>query len=203
MTEPVETELFPAATGVFRGLASTLSGIRFVVLRPRSWPKAAIPAAVASALFLLLAGGGSAAAWRATAGLREGVPGYIVSVLLLVVSVAVAGVLALSLAQPASSFALDDLSRMREVSMGGAARVDDGAIWPTMWRSLRVTFAGLAVSVAAGLAATRAQLGDPAIGQAPRAFAVTATVALAGAWMGDTLLRFTRALWQAMPALVP
>jgi len=63
--------------------------------------------------------------------------------------------------------------------------------------------AGLAVSVVVGLAATRAQLGDPAIAQAPRAFAVTAAVALAGRWMGDTLLRFTRALWQAMPALVP
>lgn len=142
----VETELLPAAKGAFRGLASTLSGIRFVVFRPRSWSKAAVPAAIASLMFTLFASGGAYAAWRATAGLREGVPGYIVSVLLVLVSVAVSGVLSLTLAQPASSFALDDLSCMREVSMGGVARVDDGAIGPTMWRSLRVTMTGLVVS---------------------------------------------------------
>lgn len=178
MTAPVETELFPTASGALRGLASTLSGVRFVVLRPRSWPKAAIPAAVASALFLLLAGGGGAAAWRSTAGLREGVPGYLVSVLLLVVSVAVAGVLALSLAQPASSFALDDLSRMREVSMGGAARVDDGAIWPTMWRSLRVTFAGLAVSapLIVALALVSALVPPAAVVTVPLKFVVSSLV---------------------------
>lgn len=178
MTAPVETELFPSATGSLRGLASTLSGIRFVVLRPRSWPKAAIPAAVASALFLLLAGGGGAAAWRATAGLREGVPGYLVSALLVVVSVAVAGVLALSLAQPASSFALDDLSRMREVSMGGAARADDGAIWPTVWRSLRVTLAGLAVSapLIVALALVSALVPPAAVVTVPLKFLVSSLV---------------------------
>lgn len=178
MSAAVEPELFPTATGASRGLASTLSGIRFVVLRPRSWPKAAIPAVVASTLFLLLAGGGGAAAWRATAGLREGVPGYLVSVLLLVVSVAVAGVLALSLAQPASSFALDDLSRMREVSMGGAARVDDGAIWPTMWRSLRVTLAGLAVSapIIVALALISALVPPAAVVTVPLKFVVSSLV---------------------------
>lgn len=178
MSAPVETELFPTATGASRGLASTLSGIRFVVLRPRSWPKAAIPAVVASLLFVLLAGGGGAAAWRATAGLREGVPGYLVSVLLLVVSVAVAGVLALSLAQPASSFALDDLSRMREVSMGGAARVDDGAVWPTMWRSLRVTLAGLAVSapIIVALALVSALVPPAAVVTVPLKFVVSSLV---------------------------
>jgi flagellar biosynthesis protein FliQ len=84
-----------------------------------------------------------------------------------------------------------------------AAELAREALLLAVLLSAPALLAGLAVSVAAGLAATRAQLGDPAIGQAPRAFAVTAAVALAGAWMGDTLLRFTRALWQAMPALVP
>lgn len=178
MTATVETELFPNAAGATRGLASTVSGIRFVVLRPASWPKAAIPAVVASSLFVLLAGGGGAAAWRATAGLREGVPGYLVSGLLLAVSVAVAGVLALSLAQPASSFALDDLSRMREVSMGGVARVDDGAIWPTVWRSLRVTLAGLAVSapIIVALALISALVPPAAVVTVPLKFVVSSLV---------------------------
>lgn len=144
--EAIEPELLPSAKGFLRGLASTLSGIRFVVFRPRSWSKAAVPAAVASLLFALLGGGATVAAWRATAGLRESVPGYLVSVLLVVAGLAVSGVLALSLAQPVSSAALDDLSRMREVSMGGVARKDDGAFWPTAWRSLRVTTAALVVS---------------------------------------------------------
>lgn len=53
----VEREAFPGARAPWRGVASTLSGARFVVLRPRSWPKAIVPAAVASALFVAFAGG--------------------------------------------------------------------------------------------------------------------------------------------------
>ena len=56
----------------------------------------------------------------------------------------------------------------------------------------RREFVGGCAGAAAALAAAGTGLADDA-----------ATVALAGAWMGDTLLRFTRALWQAMPALVP
>ena len=84
-----------------------------------------------------------------------------------------------------------------------AAELSREALLLAALLSAPALLAGLAVSAVAGLAAARAQLGDPAIGQAPRAFAVTAAVALAGGWMGDTLLRFTRALWQAMPTLVP
>lgn len=146
-TPVIERELAPGARGPLSGVASTLSGIRFVVFRPASWRLAAVPALVASLLFFALASGAAAAAWSFTAGLRESVPGYLVSVLLVVVGVAFAGVLSLSLAQPISSAALDDLSRMREVSMGGQVRHDDGAFWPTAWRSLRVTTAALVVSV--------------------------------------------------------
>lgn len=63
--------------------------------------------------------------------------------------------------------------------------------------------ASLFASALAGLASSRAQLSDPAIAHAPRVFAVTAGLALGAGWMGATLLRFTRALWDAMPALVP
>ncbi len=62
--------------------------------------------------------------------------------------------------------------------------------------------AAFGASALVGLAASRAQLGDPAIAQAPRALAVTAAMALAGGWIGATLLRFTRALWDALPSLV-
>lgn len=136
---------FPGARGVWRGVASTVSGVGFVVLRPRSWPKAIIPAAVASALFAALGGGGAYAAWRGTASLRESAPGYLVTAALVLVALLLAGVLALSLAQPLAGFALDDLSRMREVTMGGADRKDEGTFWTTAWRSLRVTMTGLLV----------------------------------------------------------
>ena len=68
--------------------------------------------------------------------------------------------------------------------------------------SLPALAAAFAVSAVVGVAASRAQLGDPAIAQAPRALAVTAAMALAGAWIGATLLRFTQALWSALPSLV-
>lgn len=147
MTElaAVEREALPGARGPWRGLASTLSGVRFIVLRPRSWPKAIIPAAAASALFVSFASGLGWAAWRQTASLRESVPGYLVTAALIVVAVILAAALALSLAQPLAGFALDDLSRMREVTMGGAARKDEDTFWTTAWRSLRVTTTGLLV----------------------------------------------------------
>lgn len=63
--------------------------------------------------------------------------------------------------------------------------------------------AGFLATAAIGFAAHRAQLADPAVTQAPRALAVTASLALAAGWMGATLLRFTRGLWEAMPSLVP
>lgn len=63
--------------------------------------------------------------------------------------------------------------------------------------------AGFAATALVGFAASRAQLHDPALTQVPRALAVTAALALAGGWIGITLLRFTRALWGAMPTLVP
>lgn len=141
----VEREAFSGARGAWKGLASTLSGVRFVVLRPRSWPTAIIPAAIASLLFSACAGGLGWLAWHQTASLRESVPGYIVSALLMVVAVILAGVLALSLAQPLAGFALDDLSRMRETTMGGVARADDDTFFTTAWRSLRVTMTGLLV----------------------------------------------------------
>lgn len=63
--------------------------------------------------------------------------------------------------------------------------------------------ASLAVALVVGYVAARAQLTDPAVTHAPRALAVTAALTLCGAWMGATLLRFTRALWDALPAMVP
>lgn len=62
--------------------------------------------------------------------------------------------------------------------------------------------AGFAVSLVIGLAASRLQLGDPAISHPPRVLAVSAALALSAGWLGATLLRFTRGLWDALPTLV-
>lgn len=69
--------------------------------------------------------------------------------------------------------------------------------------SLPVLVAALVVGAAMGWVASRAQLSDPAVTQGPRVVAVGVALALGGAWMGTTLLRFTRALWDALPGLVP
>ncbi|MEZ4394582.1 MAG: flagellar biosynthetic protein FliQ [Polyangiales bacterium] len=71
------------------------------------------------------------------------------------------------------------------------------------WLSGPALLAGFAATALVGFAASRAQLHDPALSLVPRALAVTAALALAGGWMGVTLLRFTRALWGAMPTLAP
>lgn len=178
MSAALEPERFAGAQGVWRGLASTVSGLGFIVLRPRSWPKAIVPAVVASALFALFAGGGVWAAWRATASQRDSVPGYLLAVALVLVAVAVAGVLALSLAQPLAGFALDDLSREREVTMGGLARADEDSFWDTAWRSLRVTMAGLLVGgpVLVALALLSLLVPPAAIVTVPLKIAVSALV---------------------------
>lgn len=178
MSAALEPERFPGARGVWRGLASTLSGLAFIVLRPRSWPRAIVPAAVASALFTLFAGGGAWAAWRATASQRESVPGYFLAAALVLVAVAVAGVLALSLAQPLAGFALDDLSREREVTMGGVARADEDSFWDTAWRSLRVTMTGLLVGgpLIVALAVVSLVVPPAAVVAVPLKFVVSALV---------------------------
>lgn len=138
-------------TGLRLGLSAVASGVRFIVLRPRSWPWAIVPVVVALVLVVGLGASLGTLVWRMTAawrhadGLRAGL-GWLGSVSALL-GAGVASLLGgLSLAQPLSGFALDALSRQQEVALGGPER-PDGAFFETTWRGLRVTLTALAVTL--------------------------------------------------------
>lgn len=76
----------------------------------------------------------------------------------------------------------------------------------TLYLVLLVSTPVLAVSLAIGLvvgllqAATQVQ--EQTLAFVPKLVGVGLTLALAGAWMGGLLLRFTDHLWRALPHLV-
>lgn len=134
------------------GARSFVRGAQWIARNPRLWPHAMVPALLALVLITAFAGLGWWAAWRLSAPLRgDASPlwqmvGLLEAVALGGVSVGVGALLGLSLAQPASGWALDHLSRTLDRSLGGAVRPDGGWL-ETAWRGLRVTLAGLAVSL--------------------------------------------------------
>jgi CysZ protein len=143
-----------AALGFFAGIKAFFGGIGFVVSRPSVWGWALIPVAVATLLFggflALAIWGGSELAQRivdptsssalATAG------SWAIKILLWLVGAIVAFVVAISLAQPLSGFALDAIARRQELALGGRTWPDQPAIASAL-RSLRVSLTALAVSL--------------------------------------------------------
>lgn len=140
--------------GFFAGVRALFGGLGFVVGTPSAWGWAMIPVLVAALLFggagalamwggselsLRLVGDPSSGAWSAI-----GVWG--VRVVLWAIGLVVAFVLAMSLAQPLSGFALDALARKQEVALGGHVRPDQPALAGAL-RSLRVTMTALALGL--------------------------------------------------------
>ncbi len=140
-----------AGLGLREGLRAAFGGLKFIVLRPRSWPWSLVPVVVA--LVLVLGFGVSlgtlvwrlSSAWRHAAGLWA-VLGWLGSVGAILGSSVVALLAGLSLAQSVAGFALEALSRQQEVELGGEAR-PDGSFWDSTWRGLRVTLAALALGL--------------------------------------------------------
>lgn len=134
------------------GARSFVRGAQWVARNPRLWPHAIVPALLAVLMVTTFAGLGWWAAWKLSAPLRGDVSvlwqivGLLEAVAVGGVSVGVGALLGLSLAQPASGWALDHLSRTIDLSLGGVDRPDGGWL-ETAWRGLRVTLAGLAVSL--------------------------------------------------------
>lgn len=134
------------------GARSFFHGARWLALNPKLWPHAIVPALLALGMVTAFAGLGGWAAWRLSAPLRGDVSvlwqivGVLEAIAVGGLAVGVGALVGISLAQPASGWALDHLSRAIEVSLGGEAR-PDGAWLETAWRGLRVTLAGLAVSL--------------------------------------------------------
>lgn len=139
--------------GVLDGPRSLLAGVRFVVLRPKSWPLAIVPVLVAfvviSAMAALGLWGAVAAAREVTASLhgRLGTVALVaLEVLLGAVALVVSVVVGFSLAQPLSGPALEKLARGFEVELGAPARADEDLL-ESVWRGLRVTLAALLVGM--------------------------------------------------------
>ncbi len=134
------------------GARSFVRGARWLITDPKQWPYAMVPALFAMVIVTVCGGAGVWAALRISAPLRarDALGWQIVGALeTLAVGIGAVGIgvlLGLSLAQPAAGFALDQISRRIDVSLGGVDR-PDGAWWETTWRGLRVTLAGLAVSL--------------------------------------------------------
>jgi CysZ protein len=140
-----------AAVGFFAGVRALFGGVGFVVTTPSSWGWAMIPVAVGGLLFagaaaLAFWGGDALAAHLLGSGDRgwSTVGAWAIRILVWVVGGVLAFVLAMSLAQPLSGFALEALARKQELALGGRA-------WPEQpWlagalRSLKVTLTALAV----------------------------------------------------------
>jgi CysZ protein len=128
-----------AALGFFAGVRALFGGVAFIVTTPSAWGWAMIPVLVAGLLF---GGAATLAIW----GGSQLSDHLVLRILFWAIGLVVAFVLAMSLAQPLSGFALDAIARKQELALGGR-------VWPSQpvltgaLRSLRVTLTALAIGL--------------------------------------------------------
>lgn len=149
--------------GFFAGVRAFFGGLGFVVTTPSVWGWAMIPVAVATLLFggaaaLAIWGGselalhivgspgvdGTSAPVSASTAVTFGT--WALRLLFWAVGLVVAFVVAMSLAQPLSGFALEAISRKQELALGGNTHPDQPFIAGAV-RSLRVTLTALAIGL--------------------------------------------------------
>jgi CysZ protein len=136
---------------MIEGLSAVFGGMWFVIVTPRVWLYALVPALM---LVILFCGLSSVATpgvgWvtEALIGIPEGFwgqfGGWILTVLLWVVAVLLAALLALVLAQPLSGFALEAVSRAQERALAGKY-VTHSSFLTALWTSTRATLVMLLV----------------------------------------------------------
>ena len=141
------------ALGFFAGVRAFFGGVLFVVTTPSTWGWAAVPVAAATLLFGAAGGLGVWGAGELTAGVLGDPSGpwhaagaVLLRIVITIALLLVAFVVAISLAQPLSGFALEAIVRKQEVALGGrtwpAQAVIAGAL-----RSLRVSLTALALGL--------------------------------------------------------
>lgn len=171
--------------GFFAGVRAVFGGVWFVVSSPRVWAWAAVPVVAATLLF----GGTAALAIWGSNELAARIVGdpssawatigvWALRVVFYVVGVVVAFVIAISLAQPLSGFALEAIARRQELALGGR-RWPDQPLVPGALRSLRVSLVALLVGLPIlGLLALVTFLAPPAsVVTIPLKFVVTGVLA--------------------------
>lgn len=142
------------ALGFFSGVRALFGGVWFVVSTPSVWGWAMIPVIVATLLFggtgALAIWGGSelaqkligegAAGWSSVAGM------WALRIVFWLVGLVLAFVIAMSLAQPLSGFALDAIARKQGAALGETTWPDQPFVASTL-RSLRVSLTALAIGL--------------------------------------------------------
>jgi len=142
------------ALGFFAGVRALFGGVGFIITTPSAWGWALIPVVVATVLF---GGTGALAIWGGnelshrlisdpTGGTWSAVGMWTLRVLLWAIGIVLAFVVAISLAQPLSGFALDAIARKQEVALGGRSWPDQPFLTGAL-RSLRVTLTALAIGL--------------------------------------------------------
>ena len=140
--------------GFFAGVRALFGGVGFVVSTPSAWGWAMIPALVATLLFggaaALAIWGGSALSERiVTDAAAHGwsmLGMWALRILFWALGIVLAFVIAMSLAQPLSGFALDAVARKQELALGGRVWPDQPVLTSAV-RSLRVSLTGLFVGL--------------------------------------------------------
>jgi CysZ protein len=188
MIAPSERLLAPkrAALGFFAGVRGFFGGLGFVVTSPGVWGWAMIPVAIATLLFgglgALAIWGGSELShrllWDEGDGTWTLIGVWALRLVLWLVGVLVAFVVAMSLAQPLSGFALDAIARKQELALGGRAWPDQAFVDSTL-RSLRVSLTALLLGlpVIGGLAALTFLVPPVAVVTVPLKFVVAGLLA--------------------------
>jgi CysZ protein len=141
-----------AVLGFFAGVRAFFGGIGFVVARPAVWGWAMIPIVVATLLFggtsaLAISAGNQLSAHLVTGdGTLSSIGMWSLRILFWIVGLLVAFILAFSLAQPLSGFALEAIVRRQERALGGRTWPDQPFLHGAV-RSLRVSLTALAIGL--------------------------------------------------------
>lgn len=180
------TRVKRAALGFLSGVKAVFGGLGFVVTTPSAWGWAAIPVVVATILF---AGTGALAVWGGTElshrllwdpgdGTWTLVGIWALRVALWAVGLVLAFVLAMTLAQPLSGFALEAIARKQEVKLGGRTWPDQPFVTGAV-RSLKVSLTALALGlpILAVLAVLTFVVPPIAVVTVPLKFVVTGVLA--------------------------
>lgn len=142
-----------ARLGIWDGVRAFFGGVGFVITTPRVWGWSLVPVAVA----LVLGGGlGAIGVWgasRAADAMFSGDSGWAeaarwtLGVLLALVALLVAFVIAVSLAQPISGFALDRVVRAQAKALGSMTDAPEVPLAAQLKRSLGVTLTALVIGL--------------------------------------------------------
>jgi len=135
------------SVGAFGGLRAFYGGIGFILSTPSAWGWSLVPIGFMALLSLGLCGLSWWGAWEASRTLvgGENLGTWTLTVLLALLGAMLAVLIALSLAQPCSSFALEAICRAQERAMVGRA---SPAIpyWASLRRNLKVVVATLVLA---------------------------------------------------------